>query len=87
MSMTGIGAFFRMVLGASSSAGASAGRLGASSVVADLAERPEAVGLGGMVKICYVVILTNAERIYTCEKNLMCILMESNSFTTSHRFP
>ena len=81
MGMTEIVTFFRTVLGASDSSEGSAERLGASlgapSAVATLVCLE--IGLGGMVKISHVEIVTNVERIYSCERNLTYILMESNT--------
>jgi hypothetical protein len=82
MGMTEIGTLvLRTVLGASDSIEGSAGRLGASlgdaSGVATLVCL--GVGLGGMVKISHVEIVTNVERIYSGKRNLTYILMESNT--------
>jgi len=82
MGMTEIGTLvLRTVLGASDSIEGSAGRLGASlgdaSGVATLVCL--GAGLGGMVKRSHVEIVTNVERVHTCERNLTHVLMESNT--------
>ena len=82
MGMTEIGTLvLRTVLGASDSLEGSAGRLGASLVDASGVATLVClgVGLGGMVKISHVEIVTNVERIYSCKRNLTYILMESNT--------
>ena len=82
MGMTEIGTLvLRTVLGASDSSEGSAGRLGASLVDASGVATLVClgVGLGGMVKISHVEIVTNVERIHSCKRNLTYVLMESNT--------